>query len=163
MVKGLVHRKISHGQDRENVIQEVLLNAIESAGRIKGSHPGEFVNWLISIVRYRVADYHERLSRSKKNERSADAPLSDGDHHVLDLADGEKEYGAVAMLDLVHEVLRDRSEIHRRTIELRMDGHPTLEVVEMLGDGSHMTPANVDKVFSRFRKDVRRKLGEIDG
>ncbi len=163
MVKGFVHRRISHAEDRENVIQEILLNALESAHRIKGSHVGEFVNWLLTIARYRVVDYYERLSRSRENERSADAPVAGDDGHVLDLADGEDEYGAVAMLDLIREVLAGRSPTHRRAIELRMDGHPAREVVGMMGDGSHMTPANVDQIFSRFRKDVKKELEEIHG
>lgn len=164
MVRGMVRLKISHQEDQENVEQDILVSAMESAHRIQGSHPGEFVNWLKTIARCRIADYHERRKRGEQHETPMEISSSDDEEaHALEIADLEDEHGAIGVYDLVHRVLATRSEVHRRTIELRMDGHPSREIPGILGDGAGMTPANVDQVFSRFRKELRAELDRVDG
>lgn len=164
MVRGMVRLKISHPEDQENVEQDILVSAMESAHRIQGSHPGEFVNWLKTITRFRIADHHERKKRREDHETPMEISSPDDDEpHLLEIPDLEDEHGAVAAYHLVHRMLADRSEVHRRTIELRMDGHPSRDVVRILGDGAGMTPANVDQVFSRFRKELRVELDRDDG
>lgn len=162
MVEGLVARRVSRSEERENVVQDILVSALESSPKISGSRTGEFVNWLRTIAKRRIDDYIDRQARLREREYSADAPVpGDEDAYVPEIADSSDEHGAVPMRELVGEVLAERSPLHRRAIELRLDGHPSREVAEMLSrEGEAISPANVDQVFSRFRTDVRAVTGE---
>ena len=62
------------------------------------------------------------------------------------------------------------SQAHRRAIELTIEKYPSIEVAEIINEGyesgeiekdgsSAMTPANVDQIYSRFKKQMRMALG----
>jgi len=155
-----VAARIGSPEDRKDVVQDVLQSVYESAHRIRGSHPGEFTNWLKAIVRNRTADFVARRKRQEDHEHSAEAPVSgDGDGYVPEIADLNDQYGAFDAVDLVRRALGQRSDAHRKAIELRMDGYPSREVATILaGEEIVMNPANIDQVFSRFRKELKAGL-----
>lgn len=164
MVKGLVARKISDRQLREEVVNEVLVSALESTHSLRASHTGEFVNWLKTIVHCRCVDAIKKQKRKERHEFAADArPDGEDDGWVFEIADLSDEQDAVATIELVGELLASRSTVHRRAIELKMDGYPSTEISEMLADQGGISPANVDQVFSRFRKCLKTRLDGIDG
>lgn len=165
MVRGMVCRKVDREQDRDDVVQEVLASALGSAHTIRGEHPGEFVNWLKTITSCRIADFLGRLVRDRERLESADTPISrDDGQHQLELPDSEDGYGELEALDVVFRVLVTRSETHQRAIRLRIEGYPSKEVASVFTeeDGG-MTSANVDQIYSRFRKELKAELDAIDG
>lgn len=164
MVRGLVARRISDPELRQEVVNEVMASALESAHSLRASHVGEFVNWLKTIVHCRCVDHIDRQSRKDRHELTADSrPGGDESGWAFEVADLSDEQGAVATIELVGEILAARSPLHRRAIQLKLDGYPAIEISAMLAAEGGITPANVDKVFSRFRRELRDDLGESDG
>lgn len=162
MVEGLVALKVAP-EHQEDVVQEVLASALGSIHTIRGEHTGEFVNWLKAIVTYRIADHHQWLKRERDRVEHADEPHSgeEGDF-VLEITDPDDHYAGFEMAEMVARRLAERSDLHQRAIRLRIEGYPSREVAETLGEDSRMTPANVDQIFSRFRRDLRRDLERLD-
>lgn len=153
--------KIGNHEDGKDVVQDVLRSVFESAHRITGSHPGEFANWLKAITRNRIADFIVRRKRQREREQMVPPVLDEEDGYLPEIADLNDEYGAVDTNDVVEQALAGRSDAHRRAIELRMDGYPSREAAGILsGEDLPMSPANIDQVFSRFRKELRV---EVDG
>lgn len=158
-IESRVADKVGDREDRQDVVQDVLGSVLESAHRIRGSHPGEFANWLKAITRNRIADFVARKKREREREQIVAPVVDDEDGHVPEIADLNDQYGAVDAVDLVERALAGRSDAHRRAIELRMDAYPSREVASILdSEGLPMKPANIDKVFSRFRKELRVEL-----
>ena len=160
-------------QSVEDVVQEVLVSAIESLSRINGTVTGQFVNWLKQITAFRIADYHKSAGKHAGNE-SIDKD-GDEDDWFTELASPDADRsGEVEVLMVLNEVLESYSAIHGRVVMLRIEGVPSIEVAEIVNDefgpaGSEadskneMTSQNVDKIYSRFKKQMREALGLEDG
>ncbi|OJU93694.1 MAG: hypothetical protein BGO23_13780 [Solirubrobacterales bacterium 67-14] len=171
MVRAMVGGKVpSHAVD--DVVGEVMVSAIESLSRIEGIATGQFVNWLKQIVIFRVADFHKKLEGKPKDEPIGSAG-DDGtdDDWLVELVDhGADRSGEVEVLIVFREVLESYGDAHRRAVWLRIQHFPSIEVAETINrgygtgeiekDGSiEMTPANVDQIYSRFKKQMRKRLG----
>jgi len=127
--------------DVEDVTADVIYSAVRSA--FSGASVGEFVSWLDTITRRRIADYH----RARQ-----DPPVAPD----FDLVDPSAD-GLVETQDAIERVLAQLSEAHRAVV-LRhvLDGVPAREVAVQLGVGED----NVAQIASRFRRRLRAALGE---
>lgn len=154
MVQGMVARKTPpHVRDElvNNIFGDVFMAASES---FAGDHVGEFVNFVKTITHRRIADF----VRSEKRRIKTDTIDYDGDEDswgpepVSSKGDPGPE---VWVPEAVAKVMATRSETHRRVIEMRLNGARSKEVIEEI-DG--MSVANVDKILSRFRRDMAEEL-----
>lgn len=163
-----VHRRVSMkvaARDAEDVAMEAITSAIRSA--FDGTSVGEFVNWLSTIVRRRIADYH------RASEGDPDVgPLPEEQQGEDDVWGGQPsvadETGAIDVQSVIDECLTDLSEPHRDVIELNVfqdiDAGATAETVNdhFPALDPPMSATNVHKVVSRFRGCVREKLEDAD-
>ncbi|MCB0870564.1 MAG: sigma-70 family RNA polymerase sigma factor [Solirubrobacterales bacterium] len=169
MVVALVADKVPE-YATEDVVSEVMVSAFGSLSTISGVATGQFVNWLKRIVVFKVADFH-RSGEGKPRTDSIHNSDDDEEGPFIQIIDhGADRAGEIEVEMVFVEVLGSRSPLHQRAIELRIDDHPSIETAEILGeelesgeiesDGrTTMTPANVDQIYSRFKKDMKKALG----
>ncbi|MCB0828295.1 MAG: hypothetical protein KDB62_05745 [Solirubrobacterales bacterium] len=171
----LVYRRYDHIVGKvglkvpEQDVEDVAMNAITSAigsFDFRGTTMGEFVSGLNTITERRIADYHRHRERDAKDERlGGDA---DEDSQGIEPKETDRETGGVALRMVVDQVISRRSAAHQTVIRLRIDGHSAKETAALVneqrpgdgsgGDPSPMTPANVDQIFSRFKRDLRAAI-----
>ncbi len=153
-------------EDADDVASEVFISALKSA--FDGTSVGEFVNWLQTITKRRVADYH----RGRPDE--PDLPLAEeggdekdawGEH----LADDDFA-DAVDTEAVIEQALSDLSKPHRAVVELYVfEGLSAKETADQVNMSSNdelakpMTNANVHQIAKRFREHLRRLLEDARG
>lgn len=136
----------------ENLTGEIIERAIQSA--FDGESVGRFVSWLKTITNRAIADFYRR--------GSAPATIPLGPHDADDPAGPEPaaldERGYVETQDAIERVLDALSERDRRVVELLVfEDRPGSDAVDEI-DG--MTLANAHQIVSRFRRELRRQLGD---
>ncbi len=149
------------GKDAKDVAQESMLSALKAS--FDGSSMGQFVNLLHKITDRRIADYF------KKKENKPDLePLPDehgGDEEVWgDTPSESDQTGEVAVRLLVEGVLADMSKTHELVVVLYLRGYQAAGIVSKVNQEhgeqlkTPMTEHNVNKIVSRFRKELRKRL-----
>ncbi len=136
-------------EDVEDVAGEVVFSAIRSA--FEGSSTGEFVSWLNTITKRRIADYHRR-----REDRPSTEPLDGGgeDEPAIVIPD-PSESGYVETQIVIKEVLATLNDEHREVVVLHvLEDLPAREVGARLG----LSEDNVAQIASRFRKKLRVAL-----
>lgn len=139
----------------EDLTGEIITSAVRSA--FDGTSEGEFIVWLGTIVKRRIADFY-RLRERRLDTDSLDAIAEGGREPATD---GEIDLGGYLEVQaVIVELLEARSEAHRRVIEIMVfDDLPASAAVAEV-DG--MTAANAYQVVTRFRAELRRRLAERD-
>ena len=148
--------KKADGDEADEIAGKVFVSIFEGAGRIKGSSPGEIVEWMRTVTARRIAD-HYRSKEKQPDISSLDGQPGDENEWSKPVGDPDST-GGVELGMVIEEALRQLDEVKREVVELRIDGYSSKEVAEASRDDD-MTPANVDKIFSRFRKTL---AGELD-
>ena len=141
---------------RDDLVATILSDVCISASRsFEGEHVGQFVNFIRTVTSRRIADHTDR----EKKRLSTDSlgpfgPEDDrwGAEPMEKPADPE---GELLVKEAIERVMSTRSEEHRKVIALRCAGYPSKEVAERLPG---LSVANIDQVFSRFGKDLRKAL-----
>lgn len=136
----------------EDLTGTIIVSAIAST--FNGTSMGEFVNWLATITRYRIADFYGKAEKAP-DRVSLDA--GDDDEGPGLQLEAVSQEGYTELQDVIEQVLATLSEAHQRVIELRIfQDLPSLEVARRLG----LTDDNVDQIASRFRRKLRKMLGD---
>ena len=148
--------KKADGDEADEIAGKVFVSIFEGAGRIKGSRPGEIVEWMRTVTARRIAD-HYRSKEKQPDISSLDGQPGDENEWSKPVGDPDST-GGVELGMVIEEALRQLDEVKREVVELRIDGYSSKEVAEASRDDD-MTPANVDKIFSRFRRTL---AGELD-
>jgi DNA-directed RNA polymerase specialized sigma24 family protein len=156
--------KIPH-PDAEDVAGQALSDAV--LAKFEGGSVGEFVSMMHTILARRIADYHGRAERRpdttslpEEHQGEDDAP------HRRDAGVSDSEIGAVDAQSVVDQLLGDLSDQHRRTVELYvfddLSGIDAADQVnqEFPDSNPKMSIDNVQKIASRFRKDLRGLLDD---
>lgn len=149
----------------EDVAMEAMLSAIRSA--FDGVSIGEFVNWLNRIVSRRIADFH------RDKEREPDTSLLPTEHQGEDDVWGEEpseadRTGEVEVQSVIDECLAELSDTHRDVVERNVfDDLGAADTADQVNQAfpdldPPMSEQNVHQIVSRFRRCLRKKLGESD-
>lgn len=153
MVQAMVARKVPK-HARDDLFADIIGEAFVSLSKsFQGEHVGAFVNFLKQVTARRIADFHDKQSRQPRTE-SLD-PAHEDDRVTEPEGGITDPEGLVELQDAIERVLVTRSEDHREVIRLRIEGVPSKEVTTMI---EGQTVANVDQIFFRFRKDLRKEL-----
>lgn len=158
-----IRLKVSNVDDADELVSDVLEAAIKA--RFKGEHTGEFVNMLKKITQFKIADYHEAMSRKREREKAM-VTADDGSDPVEALSDVIDGFGVAELEMVIAGVLEEEAPRTKMVTELKLDGHPAKEVAKSVTDAfpeeNEMTSSNVDKIFSRFRQKLGAALREGD-
>ncbi len=143
---------------RDELVATILSDVCISASRsFEGEHVGQFVNYIRTVTSRRIADHTDR----EKKRLSTD-PL--GPFEGEDDLWGPEPNGTTGLpedellaKEAIESVTSTRSVEHQRIIVLRRAGLPSKEIAERLPG---VSVANIDQVFSRFGKDLRKMLDQ---
>jgi RNA polymerase sigma factor (sigma-70 family) len=159
-IRAMALAKGIKGQHLEDLVQGVFESSIKSAAGFTGSHVGDVVNWIKTITRFRIADYHKAL------ERVSDTDSIDigGEAGSFTIEPSEPEATSASPTRIMlYELLAELPKPHRAVVICRLAGFKSKEVASMVNsestiDETEMTPANVDQIYSRFRTELRVRL-----
>ena len=113
------------------------------------SSPEQLLALLLTVVRRKVARQWRKSQRQQRlslPEEAADAFAS------LASAEAPPESRATVN-DSIAQLLVGLSDIDRRMIELRLDGHSTVEVAQLLGLDSRVLRARLSRLRQRLREE----------
>ena len=150
----LVRAKVDNDQDVEDIVQQILEDTMKAAFR--GVYAGEFFSLMKRIQERRVADFYAKKKRTPKQI----GPYDDGSSPLDGVADDDDLIAGSIAEAALETALEGYSERDQLVIRLKMDGHPARAIAERVEQsgvegGAEMSPANVDQIFSRFRKDFK--------
>jgi RNA polymerase sigma factor (sigma-70 family) len=123
------------------------------AARFDISSPENLIALAVTIVQRKAAKHWRHLKRQQRLSGHDD---SQGDllETMLSLrADREDATNGVATRELLAQWLRDVDPVERRLIELRLEGHSTVEVAKLLD----LDPDVLRVKLSRLRKRMRER------
>ncbi len=140
------------------VVGAITRNPPEAASAV------QFRAWLAQIVRHEIAEYHRSPGAKAAHDTvSLNAAAADADDGGWDIPVTDGGYAAVEYGELVDRALGELSDEHRLIVELRVfEGRRSKTVAAILADerGLEYTPANIDKIASRFCAAARGRLNE---
>lgn len=152
----IARSKVPTDGDAEDIVYEAFFGIIR--GSFDGERTDQFFAWAFRILRNKIADFHRK---ARLQTVSLD-DLGRDDLNGYELVGSEDgDFTEVVDLMLLWEAaLAGESERDARIVELRKDGSPAREVIEILieegVDGAgEVTVANVNTIFSRFKKKNR--------
>lgn len=161
LIEGRVAAKVAP-ESRDDVVMETLESFLRSA--FDGKVIDSVRAFTATIAKRRIADHYRRRERDPGQDPLPLENAGDDDVWGVDPV-AEDESGTVEFLDAVERVLAQRSDSHRRIIELygpeAMNGMNLsgAEVVEAMAKGGEtVSVANVQKIWSRFKADLQREL-----
>jgi RNA polymerase sigma factor (sigma-70 family) len=142
----------------QDAAHDALVRAITSA--FDGTSEGEFHSWLNTITDRTAVDWFRR--RGRRPEETLLPSEHAGDDEIWgDEPATASETGAVELQLILEEIVADLSPAHRKVIELHvLDG---LSAAETCTRMQGMSPDNVAKIASRFRKRLRETLEAAEG
>ena len=156
------------GADVDDVATEVVASAINST--FAGEAKGQFLSWLNTIVKRRIADYHR-----KRASQPDTTPYPEEHAEAEDIwgASGavEDETGVVEVQSVVEQGLAELNEVHRRVVELYVfedwSAQETADEINKMFEGhpdlsTPMTNDNVHQIKRRFSEWIRRRLNGTD-
>lgn len=148
-------------EDCPEIADRTVADAFKA--RFNGSSIEEFRALLYTIARRRRADYY------RKGRIEAD-PLAEehaGDDSVWgEVPHSAPDIGLVGLLELIGQSAEPLPPAHLRVLELGLISDLDSDTVatqvneDFPSLSSPMTSGNVDKIKSRFRKDLRQRLDE---
>lgn len=154
LVSYWVGRK-ADGDEADEITSMAFVSIFEGADRIKGSSPGEIVEWMRTVTARRIADHYRKMEKQPGFTTIDDQPKDEGEWS--EPASDPDSTGGVELGMVIDKILGELDEVKREVVELRIDGHSSKETADGSRDPG-MTPVNVDKIFSRFRKALAREL-----
>ncbi|MGK2955856.1 MAG: sigma-70 family RNA polymerase sigma factor [Solirubrobacterales bacterium] len=148
------------GTHLDDLVQDVFESSIKSATGFSGSHVGEIVNWIKTITRFRIADYYKAIERVPDLD-SIDATEDEGNFTIEPSEPGETSASPTRIM--LYELLAEFPKPHRAVVICRLAGFKSKEAASMINnesmiDETSMTATNVDKIYSRFRTELRIRL-----
>ncbi len=156
--------------DVEDVAMEALSSAVKSA--FDGTSVGEFVNWLATITKFRIADYH----RSRPDE--PDAPLPEereGDEGSWGQQPSKPDFTddlgeRLDMTAIIEQAFGELSGPHQAVVDSYVfEGMKAKETADQVNMSCKdeltqpMTDAYVHQIAKRFRERLKELLEESRG
>ncbi|MCX6389440.1 MAG: RNA polymerase sigma factor [Solirubrobacterales bacterium] len=156
------NRSLSDEQIDDLVAQtivRVVESTLRSGSQFRGSSIGELRKWIYTIAKYTGVDF----LRSKEQKKEVDSlqdglePLSSNDG--FEISDEEEGYVQFEWRLIREELLSQLSPDHQEVVMLAVyQDLPSAQVADMTGQ----SVANVDKIKSRYRADLRSALEATD-
>ena len=146
-VWGYVRLRVA-AADREDVVAEVFLRALERRGQLRSRDPG---GWLLSIARSRVADYHRRrrddMARHVPGSRTQATPLEELER---------KEF-----LALLRRKMTVLSETERDVVALKFtEGLSNGEIAGLLGVTANHLGVMLHRALGRLKGAMLKEVGD---
>lgn len=151
LARSRLSTRLNQRLDPEDVVQSAYRSffAAVRAGRYGVDAGGDLWRLLVTITLHKVHHQFKRNTadrRSVARERNLDVAAADGRLPDEVLAREPTPVEAIALTELVEEVMRELEPLHRRMLELRLQGHSVEEIAA---------------VTERSERTVRRLLERV--
>ncbi len=147
VLKGFFQKRLGHGPEADDLVQEVLISIHGS----RHSYDSEkrFAPWMYAIARYRLADYWRKQLKRLQNEVSYER-----DHEDRTESDGA---GSTALHEKAVLALNRLPEKQRRVVHLlKISGFTIQETAQTM----HMTETAIKVTAHRAYKALRKQFQE---
>ena len=157
----LAYRLLNDPADAADVVQEVFLKVFRSIGQFEGN--GSLKGWLYRITVNTAANQNRWWRRHREQERSLDAPETEGGNLKEFLADDRVQTPFQSLLsrenqELVQNALERLTESSRTILVLReMEDLSYEEVADIL----HISLGTVKSRLARARQALKEELETI--
>lgn len=149
--------------EREDLVQETLLEAFRDLARFEPRHEGALCHWLATLVRNNLADHRRRRTAQKRDVGRVERRGAEGSSFLADSVLGRDEdtpsrlATAAELEQRVEGALLALDEPKRRVIELRkLCELPFDEIARELGFGSE---SSARSLYSRALAELADRLG----
>lgn len=148
--------------DREDIVQETMLDAVRALAGFEQRSEGALCHWLATLVQNNLTDHHRRR-QAKKREAVRVHPAASRNSHVLsdsvfgvDRVTPGDHVEAAELERRLEEALLALGERERRVIELRKLCELSFdEIARELGLG---TASSARSLFSRAMAELSKRL-----
>lgn len=144
--------------DPEDVVQSVYRSffADTRAGRYEFQRGGDLWQLLVTITLHKLQDqikYNRRAKRAVQREQpfGSEDSLQGLQAHMLGHAPSALE--AVALVDQVEQLMRQLEPLHRRMLELRLQGYD----LEEIAAATERTQRTVSRVLDRIKRLIQEQ------
>jgi RNA polymerase sigma-70 factor, ECF subfamily len=160
LAKSQLSAKLAHRVDPEDVVQSVYRSFfVESReGRYRLEHGGDLWQLLVTMTIHKLANEANRLGAQKRSlarERTFGSEDSLFGLGVPKLAQAPSAEEAVALADLLEDVLRALAPPQRRIVEMRLQGYHLDEIAEKIP----CSLSTVRRVLERIKEQLERDRG----
>jgi RNA polymerase sigma-70 factor (ECF subfamily) len=160
LARSRLSEKLAQRIDAEDVVQSAYRSffAHARAGEYAVRHGGDLWQLLLSITLHKLHDQVKRHS-AKKRSVNQDVHFSSEDSlHGLQphlAAQEPSPVEALALVDEVQAVMQSLSPVHRRIVELRLQGHNVSEIAAE----TNRCPHTVRRVLEQVKRGLRGDAG----
>jgi RNA polymerase sigma-70 factor (ECF subfamily) len=152
--------KMARRLDPEDVVQSAYHSFFEGlrSERLVLERSGDLWRLLAAITLHKVqrqVERHRAGKRSIEREQPADVDALFGLPAEV-VAEGPSPDEAAAVLDELEQVLRPLAGLHRRMVEMRLQGHGVEEIAATVDRSDRL----VRLVLEQVRNELRRRLKE---
>ncbi|MCB2082075.1 MAG: sigma-70 family RNA polymerase sigma factor [Rickettsiales bacterium] len=144
LLRGILHKKISHQDAVEDILQEILISVHRARHTYDPSRP--FMPWLFSIVQYRVNDYLRRMYRQKDNV-------------YIDFSEAERYLETPTFthqddIQALKEALNKLPARQRKIVTLmKVDGYTAKEVAKHLDMNESAVKVSAHRAYKKLQQD----------
>jgi RNA polymerase sigma-70 factor (ECF subfamily) len=143
--------KLSGRLDPEDVVQSAYRSFFAHAGSYVIERSGDLWRLLAAITLHKLhhqVDHHTAAKRSVARER----PLGNGTNQFVPIARAPSPSEAVALIDEVEQLLRQLNPLHRRMLELRLQGYRIAEIANNTDRSERLVRKVLDGVKAELAK-----------
>jgi DNA-directed RNA polymerase specialized sigma24 family protein len=160
------HEKITRIVDAEDIVGQAIAHAINPT--FSGGSAGEFFSRVWTILDRRIIDFLRKQGRSPQTSSLDSYDDGKPDPYVVTPAGGGDFVDGFVLREEWGKVIADMSPRNVEIVRLRAQGYSAKEVIELMqNDGidgaDELTVANVNQVYSRFKRDSRDSLAGDSG
>jgi RNA polymerase sigma factor (sigma-70 family) len=153
--------KLAGRIDAEDVVQSAYRSFFAAArdGRFQIQRGGELWRLLVATTLHKL---HDQIKRHRAQKRNVQREQSLEDSLLgieADLTQQPSPVEAVALVDEVQEVMRGLEPLHRRVLELRLEGYNLDEI----GASIDRCPQTVRRILERIKKDIDQRYSQTTG
>ncbi|EQA37068.1 ECF sigma factor [Leptospira inadai serovar Lyme str. 10] len=150
ILRAFLVSRISHIEDREDLLQEILIGIHKAKNSYRPDRP--FAPWLFSIARYKTIDH---LRKSKKRDRTVLAEMED----FAQIQNPEKE-DAWMLAEGIEAWLSVLDERQKEILKMaKIHGYSVREISEKTG----LSESNVKVIVHRSVQKIRKVFSGEEG
>jgi RNA polymerase sigma-70 factor (ECF subfamily) len=144
----ICHAYCSHPQDREDLIQEMLLQLWKSAGTFNGS--AKFSTWMYRVVLNVAISYYRKKETQLQSISIDEVNLALADH-----TNAQKE--TETQIRLLQQFIHELKPLDRALMILYLEAKTYAEIGYIIG----ISTTNVATKINRIKQQLKQKFNQI--
>jgi len=149
LLKQYLYHRMSHHEDMDDVIQEILISVHHSRHTYHPSRP--FKPWLFAIAKFRLMDYLRKIYRKtgKQGQVSIDS-------YELEIEDESSVTNSEYDTELLHKALDQLPQKQRQIVILmKLEEHTAKEVAKKMNMKESAVKVSAHRAYKRLEVLIR--------